>query len=62
MPAPTFGRNDVIVTEITESDCVTALCDLGGGCFGFALANGTVGVYRGEDRLWVHKENKVPMT
>ncbi|KAH8035067.1 hypothetical protein HPB51_004308 [Rhipicephalus microplus] len=45
-------RGDVIVAEIGESEAVTALCPLTLDCFAYALANGTIGVYRATERLW----------
>ncbi|GIZ04373.1 bardet-Biedl syndrome 2 protein [Caerostris extrusa] len=45
-------RNDVIIAEITETEAVTGLCKVMGQHFGYALANGTVGVYKGLDRAW----------
>ncbi|KAH7970359.1 hypothetical protein HPB49_004419 [Dermacentor silvarum] len=45
-------RDDVIVAEITETEAITALCPLTQDCFAYALANGTIGVYRGTERLW----------
>ncbi|KAL1437784.1 hypothetical protein MTO96_048633 [Rhipicephalus appendiculatus] len=45
-------RGDVIVAEIGESEAVTALCPLTHECFAYALANGTIGVYRATERLW----------
>ena len=36
---------DEILAEITETEAVTALAPVEGGRFGYALANGTVGVY-----------------
>lgn len=45
-------RNDVIIAEMTETEAVTGLCKVMGQHFGYALANGTVGVYKGLERLW----------
>lgn len=45
-------RNDVIIAEMTETEAVTGLCKVMGQHFGYALANGTVGVYKGLDRSW----------
>ncbi|XP_077499227.1 BBSome complex member BBS2-like [Amblyomma americanum] len=45
-------RDDVIVAEITETEAITALCPLTQECFAYALANGTIGVYRGTERIW----------
>ncbi|XP_077549779.1 BBSome complex member BBS2-like [Haemaphysalis longicornis] len=45
-------RDDVIVAEITETEAITALCPLTQDCFAYALANGTIGVYRATERIW----------
>lgn len=37
---------------MSETDAVTFLCAVGINCFAYALANGTVGVYLKQDRLW----------
>eukprot|EP00095_Tigriopus_kingsejongensis_P005469 maker-scaffold865_size87005-snap-gene-0.23 protein:Tk05469 transcript:maker-scaffold865_size87005-snap-gene-0.23-mRNA-1 annotation:"bardet-biedl syndrome 2 protein homolog" len=43
---------DEILTEITETEAVTALVPIQEGRFGYALANGTVGVYEKTTRWW----------
>ena len=43
--------NDEILTEITETEAVTALVPVQDGRFGYALANGTVGVYEKTTRF-----------
>ena len=45
-------RNEELVEEIYEVDVVTGLCPIYGSRFGYALANGTVGVYDGASRAW----------
>ena len=45
-------RDEDVVMEVTEADVPIALRDLGGGVFGFGLANGMVGVYEKEKRRW----------
>ena len=45
-------NNDEIVTEITETEAVTHLTAVQEGRFGYALANGTVGVYEKTTRWW----------
>ncbi|MCL4130234.1 UNVERIFIED_CONTAM: hypothetical protein GTU68_017545 [Idotea baltica] len=45
-------RNDEIISEMTETDSVTALCSMQGTRFGYSLANGTVGVYDKMSRWW----------
>ena len=44
--------DDEIITEITETESVTALAAVQEGRFGYALANGTVGVYEKTTRWW----------
>lgn len=41
-----------MTSEIKETDAVTYLTALTDHCFGYALANGTVGVYHKRNRLW----------
>ena len=43
---------DEILTEITETEAVTSLIPVQDGRFGYALANGTVGVYEKTTRWW----------
>ena len=43
---------DEILAEITETEAVTALAPIEHGRFGYALANGTVGVYEKTTRWW----------
>ena len=38
--------------ELSEADAVVCLCRVHGHRFGYALANGIVGVYGGEERYW----------
>lgn len=45
-------QNEEIITEITETEKVTKLKALGGNKYGYGLANGTVGVYEGTERVW----------
>lgn len=44
--------NDSVVHEIKEADKVVGLASLDGTKFGYALANGTVGVYDKGNRAW----------
>ncbi|KAL0033983.1 hypothetical protein WJX79_001201 [Trebouxia sp. C0005] len=44
--------NDTVVTEIAEADRVIGLASLDGTKFGYALANGTIGVYDRGSRTW----------
>ncbi|KAF0313264.1 Bardet-Biedl syndrome 2 [Amphibalanus amphitrite] len=45
-------NDDDISAEVTETEAVTALQPLAGTRFGYALANGTVGVYDRTSRWW----------
>ncbi|XP_057373996.1 Bardet-Biedl syndrome 2 protein-like isoform X1 [Daphnia carinata] len=45
-------KNGRMTSEIKETDAVTYLTALTDHCFGYALANGTVGVYHKRNRLW----------
>jgi len=46
-------RKEESIYEISEADKVVALCSLGKrGRFAFGLANGTVGVYKNNERRW----------
>ena len=38
--------------ELSEADAVVCLCGVHGHRFGYALANGIVGMYGGEERYW----------
>lgn len=43
---------DTIISELTETDSITHLCPIMTETFAYALANGTVGVYHRQERLW----------
>lgn len=45
-------RDDEIINEMSETEAVMSLCQLNGTQFGYALANGSVGVYNKGIRLW----------
>lgn len=45
-------HEDAIMYELSETDAVTFLCAILPNCFAYALANGTVGVYHKQERLW----------
>ena len=51
-------HGDEMIGEISEADAVVSLCSLGMNKFGFALANGIVGVYAGEQRQWRSKVSR----
>ncbi len=46
-----FARDDLL-TETSETEAVTALVPVQDGRFGYALSNGTVGVYEKTTRWW----------
>ncbi|KAG8525178.1 Bardet-Biedl syndrome 2 protein, partial [Galemys pyrenaicus] len=45
-------KEDEIVAEMTEIEKITSLCPMYGSRFGYALSNGTVGVYDKTARYW----------
>ncbi|ELU16233.1 hypothetical protein CAPTEDRAFT_171644 [Capitella teleta] len=45
-------REDEIISEMTETEAITSLCGMQDSRFGYALANGTVGVYDKSSRYW----------
>lgn len=45
-------KEDAIIHELSETDSVTVLCPIIPYTFGYALKNGTVGVYHKQERLW----------
>ncbi|XP_063686264.1 Bardet-Biedl syndrome 2 protein homolog isoform X1 [Bolinopsis microptera] len=45
-------HSDEMIAEITETESVTCLAAMNGSKFGYALANGTVGVYDRNSRFW----------
>ncbi|KAK6191700.1 hypothetical protein SNE40_003318 [Patella caerulea] len=45
-------KEDEIIAEMTETETITALCPMNDGKFGYALSNGTVGVYEKTSRYW----------
>ncbi|KAI1285192.1 Bardet-Biedl syndrome 2 protein [Halotydeus destructor] len=45
-------KEDTILFELSETGPVTFLCPIMTNCFAYALANGTVGVYHKQERLW----------
>ncbi|KAL6039451.1 hypothetical protein STEG23_025156 [Scotinomys teguina] len=45
-------KEDEIVAEMTETEIITFLCPMYGSRFGYALSNGTVGVYDKTSRYW----------
>ncbi|XP_005991756.1 Bardet-Biedl syndrome 2 protein homolog [Latimeria chalumnae] len=55
-------KEDEIVAEMTETETITALCHMHGSRFGYALANGTVGVYDRTARYWRIKSKNHAMS
>ncbi|KAM9753890.1 BBSome complex member BBS2 isoform 1-T2 [Menidia menidia] len=55
-------REDELVSEMTENETVTSLCHMHGSRFGYALANGTVGVYDRTARYWRIKSKNHAMS
>ncbi|XP_068938539.1 Bardet-Biedl syndrome 2 protein [Petaurus breviceps papuanus] len=45
-------KEDEIVAEMAETETITSLCPMYGSRFGYALSNGTVGVYDKTSRYW----------
>lgn len=45
-------RSDEVVSEVTETAAVVGLAALRGTRYGYALANGTIGVYDRDQRVW----------
>ncbi|CAD6196787.1 unnamed protein product [Caenorhabditis auriculariae] len=53
-------KNDLMRSELMETDAVVCLQAVSQDCFGYALANGTIGVYQKEERLWrIKSKNNV---
>ena len=45
-------REDQLIAEMQETETIISLCPLIGAKFGYALANGTVGIYERTNRHW----------
>jgi Bardet-Biedl syndrome 2 protein len=53
---------DELIGEISEADAITCLCPVdGGSLYAYALANGSIGVYNGLERLWRAKSKSQPI-
>ena len=50
---------DEILAEITETEAVTAITSVEEGRYGYALANGTVGVYEKTTRYLLKKQGRL---
>mmetsp|Transcript_199 Transcript_199/g.341 ORF Transcript_199/g.341 Transcript_199/m.341 type:complete len:704 (-) Transcript_199:10-2121(-) len=48
-------QDEAVLSEVTETEMIHGLTDLGKTRYGYALMNGTVGVYDNEKRLWRNK-------
>jgi len=55
-------KDDEIIAEMTETEMVTSLHPLYGSRFGYALSNGTVGVYDKSARYWRIKSKNQAVT
>ncbi|XP_060248191.1 Bardet-Biedl syndrome 2 protein [Meriones unguiculatus] len=55
-------KEDEIVAEMTETEIVTSLCPMYNSRFGYALSNGTVGVYDKTARYWRIKSKNHAMS
>ncbi|OXB74090.1 UNVERIFIED_CONTAM: hypothetical protein H355_003153 [Colinus virginianus] len=55
-------KEDEIVAEMSETETVTALSPMYGSRFGYALSNGTVGVYDKTSRYWRIKSKNHAMS
>lgn len=54
-------KEDLLLYELNETDEISCLCSLGKGRFAYGLANGTLGVYEGETRIWRIKTKNQPV-
>uniref|UniRef100_A0A8C9X934 BBSome complex member BBS2 n=1 Tax=Sander lucioperca TaxID=283035 RepID=A0A8C9X934_SANLU len=55
-------KEDELVSEMSENETVTSLCHMHDSRFGYALANGTVGVYDRTARYWRIKSKNHAMS
>ncbi|NXN14934.1 BBS2 protein, partial [Indicator maculatus] len=55
-------KEDEIMAEMSETETITALSPMSGSRFGYALANGTVGVYERAARYWRIKSKNHAMS
>ncbi|KAM8946161.1 BBSome complex member BBS2 isoform 2-T2 [Pelodytes ibericus] len=55
-------KEDELVAEMTETETITSLCPMYGSRFGYALSNGTVGVYDRTARFWRIKSKNLAMS
>lgn len=52
-------REDQLISQMQETDNIVSLCPFTGGRFGYALQNGTVGMYERAARLWRIKSRNI---
>lgn len=45
-------REDQLIAEMQETETIVSICPLINARFGYALANGTVGIYERSNRNW----------
>jgi Bardet-Biedl syndrome 2 protein len=45
-------RGEEVLSDVTEADVVTGLCPIHDATYGYALANGSIGVYNKQQKLW----------
>lgn len=45
-------HNEDVISEVSEADVVVGLTPIQGKKYGYALANGTIGMYNGTSRVW----------
>ncbi|XP_056382250.1 Bardet-Biedl syndrome 2 protein isoform X2 [Hyla sarda] len=55
-------KEDEIVAEMTETETITSMCPMYSSRFGYALSNGTVGVYERMSRYWRIKSKNLAMS
>lgn len=54
-------REDQLIAEMQETETVTSLCPFVNSRFGYALSNGTVGMYERSTRNWRIKSRNNPV-
>jgi Bardet-Biedl syndrome 2 protein len=52
-------REDQLIAEIQESETIVSICPIIGAKFGYASANGTVGIYERTNRNWRIKSRNI---
>ncbi|CAF0848460.1 unnamed protein product [Rotaria sp. Silwood1] len=52
-------REDQLIAEMQETETIVSICSLVGTRFGYALANGTVGIYERSNRSWRIKSRNI---